>query len=98
MKNKIRVALDNELNEIVDPDQFEKTKKTRKPTLLSTKSKTRMKTIDYFELIYECIDKREKFLNIVSLDSRTSSEPDIDLAILQALLRGMFLQQLTFLI
>lgn len=45
-------------------------------------------TADYFELVYECIHTRQNFLNIVSLNSRNPIEPDIDLAILQALLKG----------
>jgi hypothetical protein len=43
---------------------------------------------DYFELVYECIDTRINFLNIVSLNARSPVEPDIDLAILRALLNG----------
>jgi hypothetical protein len=43
---------------------------------------------DYFELVYQCIDTRTNFLNIVCLKPRTSVEPDIDVAILQALLNG----------
>ncbi|CAF3833359.1 unnamed protein product, partial [Rotaria sp. Silwood1] len=46
--------------------------------------------IDYFELIYECIDKRSIFLNIVDLKVHNYVETDIDLAILQALLNVTF--------
>ncbi len=44
--------------------------------------------IDYFELIYECIEKRNLFLNFIDLKVHNHIEPDIDLAILQALLNG----------
>ncbi|CAF4196956.1 unnamed protein product, partial [Rotaria sordida] len=43
---------------------------------------------DNFELVYECIHTRRNFLHIISLSSRHLVEPDIDLAILQALLKG----------
>ncbi|CAF4614262.1 unnamed protein product [Rotaria sp. Silwood1] len=43
---------------------------------------------DYFELVYECFHKRRHFLNVISLNSRYPVEPDIDLAILQALLNA----------
>jgi hypothetical protein len=45
-------------------------------------------TNDYFELVYECIHTRINFLNIVSLNAQSPVEPDIDLAILHALLKG----------
>lgn len=45
-------------------------------------------TTDYFDLVFECVDKRMNFLNVISLNSRNPVEPDIDLAILQALLNG----------
>lgn len=41
-----------------------------------------------FELVYECIHTKHNFLNIITLDSRNPVEPDIDLAILRALLSG----------
>lgn len=44
--------------------------------------------IDHFELVFECIHTRPNFLNIISLSSSNSVEPDIDLVILQALLKG----------
>ncbi len=44
--------------------------------------------IDYFELIYECIETRNIFLNFIDLKVHSYVEPDIDLAILQALLNG----------
>jgi hypothetical protein len=44
--------------------------------------------IDYFELIYECIEQRNIFLNFIDLKIHNHLESDIDLAILQALLNG----------
>jgi hypothetical protein len=44
--------------------------------------------IDYFRLIYECIETHQTFLNFVNLKTRNQVEPDIDLAILKALLVG----------
>ncbi|CAF4221594.1 unnamed protein product, partial [Rotaria sordida] len=41
-----------------------------------------------FELVYECICIRRNFLNIISLSLHHLVEPDIDLAILQALLKA----------
>ena len=43
---------------------------------------------DCFESVYECIHTRMHLLNIISFNSRGPVEPDIDLAILQALLNG----------
>ncbi|CAF4081087.1 unnamed protein product, partial [Adineta steineri] len=43
-------------------------------------------TKDYFELIYECIVTHKIFLNFVDFKRRNQDEPDIDLAILQAIL------------
>ncbi|CAF4284592.1 unnamed protein product, partial [Rotaria sordida] len=43
---------------------------------------------DNFELVYECIYTRRNFLHIINLRSRHLVEPDIDLAILQALLKA----------
>lgn len=43
---------------------------------------------DYFELVYECVHTKHNFLNIITLDPRNPVEPDIDLAILRALLSG----------
>ncbi|CAF4817676.1 unnamed protein product [Rotaria sp. Silwood1] len=48
-----------------------------------------IKTVsDVLQPIYECITQRPKFLNIVSLNAKSPVEPDIDLAILKALLRA----------
>ncbi len=56
--------------------------------LISEKKPRTTDATDYFELVYECINTRINFLNVVSLNSRSNAEPDIDLAILQALLNG----------
>jgi hypothetical protein len=45
-------------------------------------------TIDYFQLIYECIETHQIFLNFVDFKTRSQVEPDVDLAILQAILTG----------
>jgi nucleoside-specific outer membrane channel protein Tsx len=44
--------------------------------------------IDYFELIYECIEKRMIFVNFIDFKVHSHVERDVDLAILQALLNG----------
>lgn len=45
--------------------------------------------IEYFELIYECIEKRMIFLNFIDFKVHSHVERDVDLAILQALLNSM---------
>ena len=45
-------------------------------------------TTDYFDLVYQCLQKQFKFLNIITLNPRNPIEPDIDLVILHALLNG----------
>jgi hypothetical protein len=45
-------------------------------------------TTDYFQLIYECIVTRKIFLNFVDFKTYSQVEPDVNLAILQALLIG----------
>ena len=84
LKNKLRQELKNEILEISGAGDGATGKGTRK----NEKKPRATDETDYFELVYECIDKRINFLNVVSLDSRILVEPDIDLAILQALLRG----------
>ena len=42
----------------------------------------------YFGLVYQCLDTRRNFLNVISLNSRNPVESNIDVAILQALLNG----------
>jgi nucleoside-specific outer membrane channel protein Tsx len=44
--------------------------------------------IEYFQMIYECIEKRMIFLNFIDFKVHSHVERDIDLAILQALLNG----------
>jgi hypothetical protein len=44
---------------------------------------------NYFELIYECIETRSIFLNFIDMKVHNHAVPDLDLAILQALLNGM---------
>lgn len=45
--------------------------------------------IDYFELIYECLTTRHRFLNFIDLKPHNHLETDLDLAILQALLNSI---------
>ena len=86
MKNKLRQELKQELQGISGAGDAGAGggKGARK---VEKKPRTTDET-DYFELVYECVDKRINFLNVVSLNSRILVEPDIDLAILQALLKG----------
>ena len=44
--------------------------------------------IDYFELIYECVEKRNIFLNFIDFNCHNLTGDDVDLAILQARLKG----------
>ncbi|UJR07492.1 hypothetical protein I4U23_011781 [Adineta vaga] len=44
--------------------------------------------LDYFQLIYECIDSRMIFLNFIDFKAHNHVERDVDLAILQALLNA----------
>ena len=43
-------------------------------------------SVDYYELIYECIEKHQTFMNFVDLKVRSQIEPDIDFAILKSIL------------
>lgn len=43
---------------------------------------------DYFQLIYECVEIHKVFLNFVDFKTHSQVEPDVDLAILQAILIG----------
>jgi hypothetical protein len=90
LKNKLREDLKGEVRGISGAgDAAGDGKTARKNTLTKGETKPRpVDTTDYFELVYECIHTRTHFLNIVSLNSRSPVEPDIDLAILQALLNG----------
>lgn len=49
--------------------------------------------IEYFRLIYECIESRKIFLNFVDFKVHSNLQRDIDLAILQALLNGKSLSK-----
>jgi len=53
-------------------------------------------TNDYFELMYECIDKRSLFLNFIDIKLHTNVDADIDLVILEALLNGKKLISIEF--
>ncbi|CAF3712040.1 unnamed protein product [Rotaria sp. Silwood1] len=55
---------------------------------METKSQE-VDSIDCFESVYRCVTQRLKFLNIVSLNAKGPVEPDIDLAILKALLKAI---------
>ncbi|CAF1256388.1 unnamed protein product [Adineta steineri] len=93
LKSKLREELKHELRGISGANDSAHAHTTKAPRL-STATTTKdhrpaaVDTTDYFELVYECIDTRTNFLNIVSLTSRSPVEPDIDLAILQALLNA----------
>ncbi len=92
LKNKLRDELREEINEINGVGDVTRANLARAPrrnALSTSEKKPRTSdTIDYFELVYECIDTRINFLNVVSLNSRSPVDPDIDIAILQALLNG----------
>jgi hypothetical protein len=88
LKNKLRDELREELRGISGEGAgAPRTSRKSVPTATNAKARADDPT-DYFELVYECVHTRPNFLNIISLNSRTSVEPDIDLAILQALLNG----------
>jgi hypothetical protein len=73
IKNKIRQKVQiilNEMNSISSKNILEE----------------RKIKMDYFQLIYECIETHEIFLNFVNLKTRSQVEPDVDWAILKALL------------
>ena len=44
--------------------------------------------IEYFQMIYECIEKQMIFLNFIDFKVHSHMERDVDLAILRALLNG----------
>ncbi len=75
IKNEIRQKFQfklNEIHSISSRNIFEKN----------------VTTIDYFQLIYECIETRQILLHFVDFKTRSQTEPDVDLAILQAILIG----------
>ena len=92
LKHKLREELKDDLREISGTGDGAKSsagKGVRKESSAKTNAATSpADSTDYFELVYQCVDTRTNFLNIVSLQPRTSVEPDIDVAILQALLNG----------
>ena len=92
LKNKLREELKLELRAIsgaVDTVPSSADKPGRKNNAGKADTGARgVDTTDYFELVFECIDTRTNFLNVISLNSRSPVEPDIDLVILQALLNG----------
>jgi hypothetical protein len=91
LKNKVRDELKDELRAINGGGESATTgisKGQQKAGTKADKPKHAVDTTDYFELVYECIHTRKNFLNIISLNSRSPFEPDIDLVILQALLNG----------
>ncbi|CAF0789998.1 unnamed protein product [Adineta ricciae] len=92
IKNKLREDLRDEIRGInggIDPSIAGNARSARRGTVTTNDPvPPRVDNTDYFELVYECIDTRKIFLNIVSLTARNSVEPDIDLAILQALLNA----------
>ena len=92
LKNKLREELKLELRAIsgaVDTVPTSADRPARKTAGGKADTSARVvDTTDYFELVFECIDTRTNFLNVISLNSRSPVEPDIDLVILQALLNG----------
>ncbi|CAF3941979.1 unnamed protein product [Rotaria sp. Silwood2] len=92
LKNKLREALKQELCAISGAgdgsDDGRSKKASKTPATAGEAEKRKVDTTDYFELVYECIHTQPNFLNIISLNSRSSVEPDIDLAILEALLKA----------
>ncbi|CAF3786458.1 unnamed protein product [Rotaria sp. Silwood1] len=92
IKKQLREALNKELCEI-DPvtnvSQASKNKNTSKKLTSKMETKSQeVDSIDCFESVYRCVTQRLKFLNIVSLNAKGPVEPDIDLAILKALLKA----------
>lgn len=73
IKNTIRQKVQIVLNDISSPSS----------TNISAENTT---TTDYFQLIYECIETHKTFLNFVDFKTHSQVEPDIDLALLQAVL------------
>ena len=82
LKKKLHEKLTEDLQEIYAVEESGKTNQNR------SKGDTSAKAKKCFELVYECVHTRHNFLNIITLDPRNPVEPDIDLAILRALLNG----------
>ncbi|CAF2711036.1 unnamed protein product [Rotaria sp. Silwood2] len=79
LKSKLREELKDELRAISGS--------TDTPNPTDNKARS-IDTTDYFQLVYDCVHTRTNFLNVISLNSRHTGEPDIDLVILQALLNA----------
>jgi hypothetical protein len=89
IKNKLHEELKDELRAISSAGDAPAAKPLHKSPATTADKKPRVvDSTDYFELVYECLQTRRNFLNIISLNSRNPVEPDIDLVILQALLNG----------
>ncbi|CAM4802278.1 unnamed protein product [Rotaria magnacalcarata] len=92
LKNKLREALKDKILEISgagDAAGDGANKNPSKPAGSTGETKRREgDSTDYFELVYQCIEKRKNFLNVISLNARNPVEPDIDVAILKALLNA----------
>lgn len=93
LKSRLREDLKDELAAISGAGDAAAAGTTKAPRKSAAGGKADSKArdvdkTDYFALVYECIDTRPNFLNVISLNSRSPVEPDIDLVILQALLNG----------
>ncbi|CAF3978895.1 unnamed protein product [Rotaria magnacalcarata] len=88
--DELRYKLQEALKDIISEISGETTAKPgKKAQKLRVESKRRESvTVDYFELVYECVVERRNFLSVVSLNPRDPVEPDIDVAILKALLNA----------
>ena len=78
-------------DQVSSDDKTEQLKAKLREKLEITTNKLNIDSSDqtnYFELIYECIDQRNIFLNFIDIKVHSDTEPDVDLAILQALLNG----------
>ncbi|CAF3703303.1 unnamed protein product [Rotaria socialis] len=87
LKDKIREALGATFFEISDIGNGEKIDENTATTDESTRHES--DSNDYFELIYECIKTRRKLLNVIRLNARNLVEPDMDIAILRAVLNAI---------
>lgn len=96
IKNKLREDLRDKVTEISragdGADASNENKETKTKNSTDQTKQTQRTTIDYFELVYQCIEKRRNFLNVVRLNAHNPVEPDIDEAILKALLNGKYRQ------
>ncbi|CAF4102270.1 unnamed protein product, partial [Rotaria magnacalcarata] len=86
LRYKLQEALKDIISEISGETAAKPGKKAQKPTVESKRPES--ETVDYFELVYECVVERRNFLSVVSLNPRDPVEPDIDVAILKALLNA----------